>query len=164
VHPNLKKHVSLARQPKQKHKLVAWPYKFADKEGSYAKSATVNTIVCFKKGKDLPLDRVEAADPDGIPYYFVDVLCGWGYARILVNRPDTYYLAFSNGDFYVAPIKKAVQDLGVGDQKIVNAAIRKFRKHLRRGTKAWGCPYCNKTGVPLYEDEYVCRQNGGPCA
>lgn len=28
----------------------------------------------------------------------------------------------------------------------------------------WGCPRCNPLGPQLYEDEYLCRLNGGPCA
>jgi len=28
---------------------------------------------------------------------------------------------------------------------------------------AYGCPICNRVGPNLYEDEYLCKLNGGPC-
>jgi hypothetical protein len=110
---------------KKKELPIIHKYRYDDLGGSIISSHQIEVEI---RSYDKDKNQISIADPNGEPYYLVRI--GW-YTKILTNSPEYYFVADSNGDFKKTVIKHR-QDLGSGDKVIINTALRKFRKQIRR--------------------------------
>lgn len=127
------------RKLKMRHRtkeiIHKYRYDDIDKETELEPSSIKIEIRTYDKNKN----QVDISNPDGEPYFFIDIGVVFGgcfhpYGHILTNSPEYYFLADQNGNFkkITEKIKVFRQDFGSGDKVIINSALRKFRKTLRR--------------------------------
>jgi len=127
------------RKLKMRHRtkeiIHKYRYDDIDKETELEPPSIKIEIRTYDKNKN----QVDISNPDGEPYFFIDIGVVFGgcfhpYGHILTNSPEYYFLADQNGNFkkITEKIKVFRQDFGSGDKVIINSALRKFRKTLRR--------------------------------
>jgi hypothetical protein len=102
-------------------------YRYDDVPGG---TTSLREIEVEIRSYDKNKNQISISDPNGEPYYCIDIGY-WHTKKILTNNPEYYFVADSNGDFKKTVIKHR-QELGSGDKVIINKALRKFRKNLRR--------------------------------
>jgi len=119
-------------------KEIIHKYRYDDiaREPTIEPSSIKIEIRAYDKNKN----QVDISNPDGEPYFFIDIGCFHPYGHILTNSPEYYFLADQDGNFKKITEKIKYdendlvfrQDFGSGDKVIINSALRKFRKTLRR--------------------------------